>query len=78
MKFSRHEIVFTFIFLSTEEFSTFSIVAYSFLCSLLVKMDASLFSGTLDLFWPVLLADRPTLLRLMLLMDSMTIQILAF
>lgn len=67
MRWLRHEIVFTFIFLSIEEFSTCCIVAYSFLCSLLLKIDNSLFSAVLDLFWPVLVADRPALLRLMLL-----------
>lgn len=77
MRWLRHEIVFIF-FLSIEEFSTFNIVAYNFLCSLLLKIDSSLSSAMLDLFWPVFVADRPTLLRLMLLMDSLPVRVFAF
>lgn len=42
--------LFLFSFLSVGEFSTFSIIAYILLCSLLLNVDSSLFSIMLNLF----------------------------
>lgn len=68
---------FFFYFLPVGEVSIFSLIACILLCSLPLNADSSLFSVLLKLFWPKLVASRPALLRLALVIDALSMQVLA-